>query len=176
MKKCPACTFDLTQRAYEGFRILQCGQCFGHLVPVQRFEAIKRLEGKSLDELKDEVDSSLHEDCASHVKCPRCYRRMDKQTVDLPLVDFQTDLWRTWQLVWLDGGELALVQLAYQIRNNFIDAQELKRRMNELEATPDRKAQFEQNLANLPKAQNPLVEALEEECHRLLESFGSRWH
>ena len=76
---------------------------------------------------------------------------MKKTSVDLPIIELEIDECRHCEYVWLDGGELALLQLGYQATSKFIDAQEFKRRMEELEASPERKAQFEKRLAKLSR-------------------------
>lgn len=160
MKRCPICRVDLVPVDYEGFRVMQCGQCFGHLVSLQRFDSIKRIDRKSQDELKSEASSVFTASSRQMLKCPRCHAPMCKQSTDLPVLDLQTDVCRHCDLVWLDGGELALLQLGYQATGKFMNAQEFKRRMQELEASPERKARFEANLAKLPKAKDPLDELL----------------
>jgi len=168
MKQCPVCRIDLVPTDYEGFRVMQCNHCGGHLVPLQRFESIKRIDQKSQDELKAEASSEFKASSSEALKCPRCHTFMRKQSANLPMLDLQTDVCRSCALVWLDGGELALLQLGYQAKNRFIDAQEFKRRMQELEASPERKARFEENLAKLPKAKNPIENALGEAAEDIL--------
>jgi Zn-finger nucleic acid-binding protein len=168
MKKCPVCRIDLLHTDYEGFRVMQCGQCGGHLVPLQRFESIKRVGRKTQDELKAEASSDFTASSLGTLKCPRCHMSMRKQTTDLPVLDLRTDVCPGCALVWLDGGELALLQLGYQAKSKFINAQEFKHRMQELEASPERKARFERNLARLPDAADPLQQALGETGAELL--------
>ena len=55
MKKCPVCNVGLVAAEYEGFRLMQCGECGGHLVPLQRLELIKRIGATSQEDLKTEA-------------------------------------------------------------------------------------------------------------------------
>jgi hypothetical protein len=50
-------------------------------------------------------------------------------------------------------------------------AKELKRRVEELEASPGRKAAFEARLRRMPKPKDPLEEALGEAVGELLEAL-----
>lgn len=164
---------------YEGFRVMHCSHCGGHLVPFQRLETIKRVDRKSRDELKAEATADFKASTSAVLKCPRCHMPMRKQAADLPVLELHTDVCHRCQLVWLDGGELALLQLGHQATGKFIDAQEFKRRMQELEASPECLARFEKNLAKLPEAGDPLEESLGEAVEHLLEAIlqsGKYWH
>jgi len=172
MRKCPVCsTVDLVQVDYEGFIVQQCSSCGGHLVPLQRFECIKRVDMKSQQELKEEASSQFKGSSTQPLKCPKCRMTMRKQAVKLPVLNLQTDFCRTCDLIWLDGGELALLQLVYQASAKFINAQDLKRRINELETSPERKAQFERNFAELPDSRDPVEAALGEAGEEILTAI-----
>jgi hypothetical protein len=58
-------------------------------------------------------------------------------------------------LIWLDGGELASLQLAYEASEQGREARELRRRMEEM--PPQRRAEFERALAELPDPPNPVL-------------------
>ena len=51
---------------------------------------------------------------------------------------------------------------AYQLTAWFADAQEFKRRMQELETSPERKARFEEDIVRLPTTPNPVEEGMKE--------------
>jgi Zn-finger nucleic acid-binding protein len=150
MKKCPHCSCGLTQVDYEGFRVFQCGECRGHLVESQRLDCIKYLARKSTEELKAEAASEFRGSSPERVRCPRCHAPMVKEDMRLPGTALQMDVCRPCGLVWFDGGELALAQLGHQAGPLFDEAQEMKRRMEELEASPERKARFNESLDGLP--------------------------
>lgn len=169
MKKCPVCDVGLVGVEYEGFRVMQCESCGGHLVPLQRLESIKRIDERSEDELKAEATGKFVASTAEVVKCPRCRLPMRKQSADLPVMELETDVCRSCSLVWLDGGELALLQLAHQAKSRFINAQDLKRRMEQFEASPERKARFEENLSKCRDPSDPVAEAFDEVGDELLD-------
>ena len=77
---------------------------------------------------------------------------MRKQDIDLPVFHVQIDVCDRRNLVWLEIGELALVQLAYEASTRFLDAQEFRRRMQDLEASPERLAEFEDKLTHATSA------------------------
>ena len=54
-----------------------------------------------------------------------------------------------------------MLQLSYQAGSKFINAQEMKRRFAELEASPERKAEFEANMARL-KDPEDVFDAMED--------------
>jgi len=139
-----------------------CGGCGGHLVPMQRLESIKRIDRKTETELQNEADSMFKASSAESLRCPKCLLPMRKQMTKPPLWEIEMDVCRSCSLVWLDGGELALLQLAHQTQSGFIDAQDLKQRMQTLEASPERKARFEENLAKLPKHKGAFAAAFGE--------------
>jgi Zn-finger nucleic acid-binding protein len=159
MRKCPVCDIVMARVEYEGFVIMQCGQCRGHLLSLQRLESIKGVGKLTQDELKAEAAEDFVGDNPHRVKCPRCHMTMSKATLNIPLLDLKMDVCRECCLAWLDGGELAFAQLAHETTDRFIDSQELKRRMAELEASPERKAAFEARVAKLPDERGPIEEA-----------------
>jgi Zn-finger nucleic acid-binding protein len=175
MRKCPICNIELTPEDYEGVIVMQCAQCGGHLIPLQRFESIKRIATKTEHELKKEASTDFKYSTTNFINCPRCHMKMKKQSINIPVVELQTDICKGCKLIWLDGGELALLQLLHQSKSGFLNAQELKRRMQNLEADPERKAKFEAALAKLPDPdyipENVLNEVGEEIINATLTSL-----
>jgi Zn-finger nucleic acid-binding protein len=161
-RNCPRCAVPLAPEAYEGFPVLRCPDCAGHLLDLSRYEAIRRLPEKSIAELEAEAKESFAGDYPAPIRCPRCHLAMEKRPLDVPGFDLHLALCRACALVWLEGGELALAQLAYQATPAFRDRQELKRRAAELEADPDRKAAFEEAVAKLPLTADPFREGVRE--------------
>jgi Zn-finger nucleic acid-binding protein len=167
---------DLAPIEYEGFRVMHCATCKGHLVPVQRLESIKRVDREGGADLKADASAHFKGSTPARLACPRCRMPMRKQAIDLPVLDLHADICRHCELVWLDGGELALVQLGYEASRKFLNAKELRKRIQELESSPERKAEFERNLAKLRKSEDPfeaaLGEALEEALGAVLRGLA----
>ena len=161
-RSCPICSVPLAPVAYEGFQILRCPQCQGHLLDLSRYEAIRRIPHKTLAELEAEAQEGFAGDNPAPIRCPRCHVTMFKKPIAVPGFSLNTDVCRDCALVWLDGGELALAQLAYQATPAFRDVQEMKRRAEALDADPERKAAYDEAVAKLPEAPDPFTVGLRE--------------
>ncbi len=160
MRRCPVCGAAMENIDYEGFRLRHCHACGGHLIPAARLKAIQQRDAIPRGELQEEVRARFTASTAEPVRCPRCRITMRKQDVRLPVVRVQTDVCAPCGLVWLDGGELALLQLAHEATDTFADRRALQQRAMELETSPERKARFMEDLARLPDAPSPLGDAL----------------
>jgi len=161
-RPCPICDVALEPEDYEGFRVLRCPECQGHLVELTRYEAIRRLPSKGLAELETEARDGFQGDSAHVLRCPRCRGVMAKQPLHIPGFDLHLDLCKGCSLAWFDGGELAMAQLGYQTTAGFRDRQELKRRHEALAVDPDRKAAFEEAVAQLPLERDTLSQSFKE--------------
>ena len=160
MRNCPHCNIPLTIVDYSGFTVLQCSQCRGHLVDVSRLDSIKRATHKSQADLKAEAIGEYQRETALPIKCPKCHLPMRKQPVRMPGLTLHMDVCRECALIWLDGGELALIQLDHRTTPIYHDMQDMKRRVADLEADPARKAAFEHNLAHVSDERGLVEEAL----------------
>ena len=145
--KCPTCDTELARVPYEGLYVLRCEGCFGYLVASRRVEGIKRARRKSIHELMEETTAEGQADSEHPLRCPRCRRKMEKRFLADPAL-FHLDTCHRCELVWFDGGELARLQLSHEISPRGKDAAELQRRWREM--PPERREEFEQNLARLP--------------------------
>ena len=162
-RDCPICQVPLEPETYEGFPIWRCPQCRGTLLDLSRYEAIQSVPEKTLAELETEARDGFLGDHPAPIRCPRCHLAMGKQPLRVPGFDnLHLDFCRACSLVWLDGGELALAQLAYQASPKFRDTQEMKRRAEALAADPERKAAFDAAVAKLPERPSPVREGLNE--------------
>ena len=137
--------------------MMRCVECNGHLVALSRLERIKGSTEKSTDDLKNEASSDFKGDTIAQVKCPSCHFPMEKQQIAVPVLRLYSDYCNGCSLMWLDGGELALLQLGYQVSNKFLNAQELKLRMKAFESDPERKARYEQCMKRMPSGGGDLV-------------------
>lgn len=146
--RCPVCrTVELLKQTYEGLNVHQCPKCFGHLLPRLRADAIKRRANCPPEELEQKVMLERAEDSQRLVKCPRCGGLMRKQNKARP-VRFQIDLCRKCDVLWLDGGELALLQLHYESSPQAQETREMQRRWEEM--PEERKRAFVENVRKLP--------------------------
>ena len=156
--KCPVCAQRLARVAYEEFRVSHCPHCRGYLLTVERLAAIKRKGMRSLDDLKREAMEEMGDDTLDRIRCPECRHKMDKKLLPPP-AEFHIDRCQDCSLIWFDGGELALYQLHYQASPQGREAEELRRRHAEM--SPQRRLEFEERLANMPRADSPFEGLLE---------------
>ena len=163
--KCPACEMDLAMGEKSGHQVLRCGRCKGLLIPNWRYDLMRRLD-RPTSEVQAEARAELGRDTKDPARCPRCRERMEKQAVKLPRLDVLVDRCRRCALVWLDGGELALVQLAARNTPQHAQAMELKRRAVARDSDPERKARFEEAVSRMPELRTPMDEAWDEMLER----------
>jgi len=126
MRKCPVCGEQLVRVEYEGANAMTCPVCHGYLIDTSSVERIKRSELKSPQELKDEAMGQFHPNSENELKCPRCRLSMQKVHESLPGVELQLDHCKPCSLIWLDGGELALLQLGYEGTNKATESRRMK--------------------------------------------------
>jgi len=146
---CPRCQVDLEWTEYEGQRVMRCPGCAGHLVAAPKLRAIQRTDRLGASDLMEEAQREFKGPRHELAACPACKARMNPEALNVPGMNLTMDVCRSCQVVWLDGGELALLQLAYQQTPEYQALDEMRRRARELEADPDRKAQFHEDFAKL---------------------------
>lgn len=161
-RHCPVCDVPLEQEEYEGFPVLRCPECQGHLVGLQRYEAIKRLPCKTLAELETEAREGFQGDTPETIRCPRCRMAMQKRPLHVPGFNLQMDVCRPCALAWFDGGELAMAQLGHQSTPGFRDREEMRRRAEDLHADADRKAAFDEALSKMPLERDAFSQGMKE--------------
>ena len=176
MKNCPLCNIPLNPIDYEDMRVFQCFKCRGHLMSLARLDGIKRANRKKTEALKAEASDDLTRDTDVRIACPRCHAWMTKEALDLPALDLHADVCKPCQLVWLDGGELALIQLAYETSAKFLNNQQIKQRMRDINASPERKAAFEANLNRLPDSEDAVENTLGTADKSILRAYLNRPH
>ncbi len=174
LRDCPLCQIALEPETYEGLPVQRCPQCQGHLVDLSRYECIQRTPGKSVAELEAEAREGFAGDNPRPIRCPRCHVPMFKKPVPIPGFPLNMDVCLDCALVWLDGGELAMAQLAHQASPGFRDSREMQRRAAELDADPERKAAFDEAVAKLPEAPNPFTAGLREAIFEALFTHRTR--
>jgi len=116
MLKCPACHALLCAVEYEGQIVHVCPDCRGALVQEPRLERIKRRREQtwSAEEEGRVAGEVAAADKAGWVPCPRCLVYMEKLKVSGAGHTFHLDRCGACQLIWLDPGELELLQIQYE--------------------------------------------------------------
>ncbi len=159
MRQCPACQVDLETTDIEGYRVERCPSCHGHLVPTLNLSAIKRSCRTSEDELRSRASSDFKGSISETIICPLCKCRMSKQRMSSPL-DMELDVCDSCDRVWLDGGEIAMVQLACEARHPSAEASEMQRRSAQFEADPARVDRFKRNCSLLEEGPSSLIDVV----------------
>lgn len=148
---CPCCSSKLKRVIRQGFAVYRCESCHGYLITSERLQTIKCLPTAPVKELKQEVLSESREDTKAPLRCPECHHRMRKKMLKAP-ASFQLDICDHCRMVWLDGGELARLQLAHRASQQGQETAELRRRRQEM--TPEEKAALDKKLASLKESPN----------------------
>ena len=91
MKPCPVCRIPLTFVDYEGLRVMTCADCGGHLLKLERLQAIQRLDHEPSEQLKEEA-AEFNGDVAGTIRCPGCMLPMRKQTLHRAASQFNMDV------------------------------------------------------------------------------------
>ena len=152
--KCPTCKVELDRDTYEDRPVFHCQQCRGYLVNHTQVRFIKSSRKRSAESLEQDAGRQTVDDGLETVRCPKCLAaKMNKERIDLQQLGddpFFIDVCKKCRLIWFNGGELAKLQLDYELSDKAI--QELEWRIQAASRTPEEKAEFERTLANLPHA------------------------
>ena len=151
---CPNCDVSLDRVKYENVQVQQCPQCRGYLIRRNRLRLIKSTRDQSIEDLQAEAEAHQRPDTSEPIRCPRC--RVDRMTKERIRVedayDFTLDFCQKCSNVWLDGGELARLQMTFESSAKAVEAYAYGQR--EVSRTEAEKREFEQRLAEMPVAGN----------------------
>lgn len=136
---------------YEGVPIWRCSACGGAFLSGAKLQTIRHGRARTADQLKAEATAEFVGDTRKVLRCPSCGGHMDKRPISSRYSTMTYDNCRTCRSVWLDAGELAVLQLVYEATNRGTESLEFQKRMEELEQSPERKAQFEEAMSRLPE-------------------------
>lgn len=159
---CPNCDHHLARIRYAGVNVLKCDHCGGHLVENHRVKTIERKVEKDLKPLVAEIVAVQGLDTAHKIRCPRCRDRMIKKEIRAQR-RFRIDECRNCDLVWLDGGELAEIQLAFRTKEQTAEVNRMRQRLASM--NEEERREYEKNIANLPEIgpDMELLKAISEE-------------
>ncbi len=151
---CPTCGKQLSQAEYESTRVEQCGECSGYLVARKRLRLIKSSREKTPDVLENEAGAEQQPDTREQIRCPKCrVERMKKERVRVSADEaFMLDVCPKCENVWLDGGELARLQMKFEQSAKAIDAFARQEQLQNLD--DDRREAFQQQLDELPSREH----------------------
>jgi Zn-finger nucleic acid-binding protein len=161
MRTCPVCLISLLSEEYEGVRIARCPKCRGVLLPGYKFDMIRHFRQRSSADLKQEAEADFSGNTTATLRCPKCRTKMEKHALARRLSLVTVDYCSTCDRVWLDAGELALAQLVFEASARGRELLDHQQRMLALEASPARKARFEEALARMPDTEDVSYSALD---------------
>ena len=165
--KCPVCATSLQRIRYEGLPVFRCDGCLGYLLGTKRMTDISRNRTNPPEQLLVEAKQVAAPRPEGGLRCPRCRAAMECETWRSSPA-FQIDTCVSCDFVWLDAGELGLMQLAYEATPKEKEASAFRDRLRTM--TPAERAQFEADLAQLPDGDATLASAF---GHGLTESWTS---
>ncbi len=113
---CPTCRRPLKRATYENIQVMQCEECFGYLVARTRLKLIKGAREQKPEALRSEAQTERAPDTQERIRCPHCrVEAMRKERVRVGGdEEFHLDVCRKCDRVWLDGGELARLQMKFE--------------------------------------------------------------
>ncbi|MBD3246727.1 MAG: M48 family metalloprotease [Candidatus Omnitrophica bacterium] len=126
---CPHCYQGLSPRYYEGEQIHVCPSCKGVLCGRSRLDTILIREEASFSPETVELAHHIKDECEQRFKeiralktpfilpCPQCGKKMRRKLLSRA-APVEVDLCIWCDLVWLDRGELELVQVLYDERED----------------------------------------------------------
>ena len=151
---CPKCSRPLSRTTYENVRVMQCEECLGYLVVRKRLRLIKSLREQSPEALQSEADTQQVPDTQEQIGCPRCrVETMNKERVRIAADDFfHLDVCRKCDRVWLDGGELARLQIKFEQSAKAVEAFAHQERLRSF--TDEQRAEFQERIDKLPRSES----------------------
>ncbi len=141
---CPTCGTELRRTTYESVPLFACERCRGHLICEARLDSIREERRYDEAELRRQA---VHESSAERqnpLQCPACCSQMDRQHV---LDVIEIDVCLACDRVWLDAGEIALLQLAHEASTGAQSEREARARFARLVPDPNRRARLEENVS-----------------------------
>ncbi|MCA9114731.1 MAG: zf-TFIIB domain-containing protein [Planctomycetaceae bacterium] len=147
--KCPVCGTSLTQAKYEGVPIYHCLECRGFLASRSRAMGIRHKADRSPEILLDEAKTQLLADTRKTIRCPTCRDLMRKESIP-GAAQFKLDVCHRCDLIWFDGGELALFQLAWEASPQGQESAKMQERHQNM--SDEERAQLEADIDALPRS------------------------
>jgi len=151
---CPTCERPLNRTTYEQTQVHQCEECSGYLVAQNRLRLIRSSRDQDNEALKAEAGAEQREDTQARLLCPKCRAdRMMKERVRVSEDEtFHLDVCPKCKHVWLDGGELARLQLKFEQSAKAVEAFARQERLQNLD-DGDRKA-LDKQINELPASEH----------------------
>jgi Zn-finger nucleic acid-binding protein len=151
---CPKCSRPLNRTTYENVRVMQCDECFGYLVVRKRLMLIKSTRELGPEALHQEAHAEQTPDTEEQLRCPNCLVEvMRKERVRVADDEsFHLDVCRKCENVWLDGGELARLQIKFEQSAKAIEAFAHQERLQALSS--DEQTELQDRIDNLSDSES----------------------
>ncbi len=146
---CPICAVRLERSKYENLGIRVCPRCHGILVRKNRLEVIRNRREKTPDQLVKEI-AEAGEDSMQRLRCPECRVTMRKERRRLGPSEFWIDVCTKCEWIWLDPGELAKLQLAFELSEQGAEREQMRQRLANM--TPEEREELQQRIDRLPES------------------------
>jgi len=181
MRDCPLCGIPLQRVRYEGFPIHRCPGCNGVLIENARIGQITRKMDATVEEIMAEANAGRGGDTLREIRCPRCRFAMrkdrafanDAATKKAGLDAFGVDVCDQCGVTWLDGGELAKIQLNYELSPAGLESR--RHYVNYDKLDPAQKEEFIRALAgSVPDVASSYAEAFADAVARAAHVAGRR--
>jgi Zn-finger nucleic acid-binding protein len=155
---CPQCNEKLARIKYKGANAQQCLSCNGILIDKTRASRIEKRVNKDVAQLAKEAERSESVDVQEEIRCPACRNRMAKVLVKELL--FHVDECSNCDKAWFDGGEIAKIQLAFENKEQTIELNQMRTRLQNMSEAE--KASYEKRIAELTDLGTPMEQAISE--------------
>ena len=164
MKTCPVCAVNLELIKYEQEGVLHCPSCHGYLIDTSALTRIKKKELNTNEMLDEQLKNELQLNTTTAISCPRCHLEMDKIQECFPEIDIDVmvDYCESCKLLWLDGGEIVLLQQGYEASDEAEIRREGLLQVEEFKNNPERQQAFKDNLAKAKNPMNPVVSGMQD--------------
>ncbi|MFH1265636.1 MAG: zf-TFIIB domain-containing protein [Planctomycetota bacterium] len=151
---CPKCSRPLSRTTYENVPLMQCEDCLGYLVARNRLKLIKSSREQSPESLKNEAHTEQAPDTQERIRCPSCrVETMEKERVRITADDFfHLDVCRKCHNVWLDGGELARLQIQFEQSAKAVEAYAHQERLQGF--TDEERTEFQERVDKLQDSES----------------------
>ncbi|GIW99218.1 MAG: hypothetical protein KatS3mg111_2551 [Pirellulaceae bacterium] len=147
---CPKCSVKLERTQYEHFGIRQCPRCHGMLMRRDRVQAIRNRRETPPEALVEEIAQSPADADAQHrLRCPECRVTMRKERRRMGPTEFWVDVCPRCDLIWLDVGELAMLQLAFELSEQGAERLQIRERLQKM--SPVQREELQRRIDSLPE-------------------------
>ncbi len=105
---CPVCKESLGIIKHEGQELHRCISCSGLLLDTDTFKEIQKENDRYLSVLLEKPEKTANNKLRGERKCPECGKKMKCMDFEWD-ASIEIDVCESCSMIWLDGGELAII-------------------------------------------------------------------